>query len=195
MTDSQEKYLVILDRDGVINVDSDTYIKSVDEWQALPGSIEAIAALCAGGYRVAVATNQSGLARGYFDEYALAQMHNHMNSLVEAAGGAIDVIAYCPHGPDEGCDCRKPQPGLLDEIASALQVPLAGAWFVGDTSKDIEAARARQCQPLLVRTGKGAATELALAGSKHAAPVFDDLAAAARWILQQPAAAEEGITP
>lgn len=195
MTDLQTKPLVILDRDGVINVDSDAYIKSVDEWRPLPGSIEAIAALGAAGYRIAVATNQSGLARGYFDEYALAQMHNHMNALVEAAGGAIDVIAYCPHGPAEGCGCRKPEPGLLDEIASALDQSVAGAWFVGDTRKDMQTARARGCLPILVRTGKGAETEQALAGSSDAAPVFDDLAAAVSWILQQPVAGKEDIAP
>lgn len=195
MTDSQTKPLVILDRDGVINVDSDAYIKSVDEWLPLPGSIEAIAALGAAGYRIAVATNQSGLARGYFDQYALAQMHNHMNALVEAAGGAIDVIAYCPHGPTEGCGCRKPKPGLLDEIAAALDQSVAGAWFVGDTRKDIQTARARGCLPILVRTGKGAGTEQALAGSSDAAPVFDDLAAAVSWILRQPAASEEDSAP
>src|SRR5690606_28430898 len=105
--------LVILDRDGVINEDSDAYIRSVDEWQPIPGSIAAIARLSRAGYRIAVATNQSGLARGYFDEFTLANMHALMLHLVEEAGGHIDALCYCPHGPDAGCRCRKPAPGLL----------------------------------------------------------------------------------
>lgn len=177
---------MILDRDGVINADSDNYIRTLDDWQPLPGSIAAIAALARAGFRIAVATNQSGLARGYFDEYTLAQMHNRMNSLVEEAGGSIDVVSYCPHGPDEGCACRKPLPGLLDEIAEALGAPVAGAWLIGDTLKDIELARSRRCRPILVRTGKGAATEARLTGEDARLPVFDDLAAAAAWILEQP---------
>lgn len=188
MIEERPYKLVVLDRDGVINEDSDDYIRSLDEWRPVPGSIEAIAALSRAGYRIAVATNQSGLARGYFDEYALARMHAYMNELVEEAGGSIDVVAWCPHGPAEGCDCRKPRPGLLDQIADTLGIPVSGAWLVGDTVKDIEVARARDCRPILVRSGKGRASEKTLhEAGDTAVPVFDNLRAAAEWILQQDA--------
>jgi D-glycero-D-manno-heptose 1,7-bisphosphate phosphatase len=176
--------LVILDRDGVINQDSDNYIRSVDEWIPIPGSIEAIARLSRAGFKVAVATNQSGIGRGYYDEYALAQMHELMHTLVEEAGGHIDAVAYCSHPPDAGCTCRKPLPGLLDEIAEVLQLPLASAWFVGDTEKDIETALSRGCRPILVLTGKGERTLARLSPRlREAAVVMPDLAAAVTYIL------------
>jgi D-glycero-D-manno-heptose 1,7-bisphosphate phosphatase len=176
--------VVILDRDGVINEDSDAYIKSVDEWVPLPGSIEAIARLSRAGFRIGVATNQSGIGRGYYDEYALAQMHELMNALVEEAGGHIDAVAYCPHLPDAGCDCRKPLPGLIDALAESMQTPLTGAWFVGDTAKDIETALSRQCRPILVMTGKGERTLPKLNPTlREAAVVVPDLAAAVDYIL------------
>jgi D-glycero-D-manno-heptose 1,7-bisphosphate phosphatase len=176
--------LVILDRDGVINQDSDDYIRSVDEWIPIPGSIDAIARLSQAGFKVTVATNQSGIGRGYYDEYALAQMHELMHALVEEAGGHIDAVTYCPHLPDAGCTCRKPLPGLLDEIAEALQMPLENAWFVGDTEKDIETALSRDCRPILVLTGKGERTLPKLSPRlREAALVMPDLAAAATHIL------------
>lgn len=176
--------LVILDRDGVINHDSDDYIKSLDEWIPIPGSIEAIAALSKAGYLIGVATNQSGLARGYFDEIALAHMHTQLSTLVEDAGGRIDALCYCPHGPEEGCNCRKPAPGLLLQISAELQTPLAGAWYVGDAKKDVELALATGCKPILVRTGKGAQTMPALTSEQRASThVVADLAEAARFIL------------
>ena len=188
MTEIRRGKLVILDRDGVINEDSDDYIKSVEEWHPVPGSIAAIADLYRAGYRIAVATNQSGLARGYFDELALANMHAYMNHLVEEAGGCIDVVAWCPHAPAEGCTCRKPLPGLLDSIAETLDMAVAGSWLVGDTLKDVEVARTRACRPILVKTGKGHASAQALAAAgDDSVPVFDDLRAAADWILQQDA--------
>lgn len=180
--------LVILDRDGVINHDSDDYIKSLDEWMPIPGSIEAIAALSKAGYLIGVATNQSGLARGYFDEIALAHMHSQLSMLVEEAGGRIDALCYCPHGPDEGCNCRKPAPGLLLQISAELQAPLAGAWYVGDAKKDVELALATGCKPILVRTGKGAETAPALTSEQRALThIVADLAEAARFILATPA--------
>lgn len=184
MSDGRQNKLVILDRDGVINVDSDDYIKSVDEWLPIPGSIEAIARLSRAGYQVAVATNQSGLARGYFDEVALANMHNYMYALVEEQGGRIDTVCFCPHGPDAGCDCRKPRPGLLEQIAEQLDMPVAGAWYVGDTEKDMHLAMSKQCRPILVRTGKGTAYERSLpAGQASRLVIADDLAGAADYIL------------
>jgi len=184
MGDSTSVRLVILDRDGVINEDSDDYIKSVEEWEPVPGSIEAIARLSKAGYLVAVATNQSGLARGYFDEITLANIHNLMNALVEDAGGNIAAVCYCPHHPDAGCECRKPLPGLLNEIETTLGVPVAGAWYVGDSLKDIQAARNKACRPILVRSGKGRSTEARLSQEdRQQLPVFDDLAAATAYIL------------
>ena len=150
--------LVILDRDGVINQDSDSYIKSPEEWLPIDGSLEAIARLHQCGFRVAVATNQSGVARGLFDLYTLARIHQKMCSLAEESGGLIDGVFFCPHGPDEGCGCRKPQPGLLAQIASEFEVSLQGVPFVGDSLKDIQAARSAGCRPILVLTGKGGQT-------------------------------------
>jgi D-glycero-D-manno-heptose 1,7-bisphosphate phosphatase len=188
MFDQQATRLVILDRDGVINLDSDAYIKSVDEWVPVPGSISAIARLSIAGYQIAVATNQSGLARGYFDEFTLANMHSLMCDLVEQEGGTISTVVYCPHHPDEGCRCRKPAPGLLEQIADELQISVAGAWFVGDAEKDIELAVAMECVPILVRTGKGVETEARLKRvNRLPSLVFDDLAKAADFILEHPA--------
>lgn len=179
---------MILDRDGVINEDSDDYIKSLDEWLPIPGSIAAIARLSQAGFRIAVATNQSGLARGYFDEITLANMHALLCALVEEAGGQVDAICYCPHGPDEGCHCRKPAPGLLEQISAELQLPLAGAWYVGDTLKDLELGLRMGCRAVLVRTGKGRHTEARLEASmRKAVNVVDNLAAAADLILQHEA--------
>jgi D-glycero-D-manno-heptose 1,7-bisphosphate phosphatase len=176
--------LVILDRDGVINEDSDAYIKTLDEWVPIAGSIAAIAQLSRAGFKIGVATNQSGIARGYFDEIALANMHALLCELVEEEGGQVDTICYCPHGPDEQCRCRKPLPGLLEQISEELQLPLAGAWYIGDASKDLELGLAMNCRPVLVRTGKGLETERNLdAAIRQSVTVVDDLAAAAELIL------------
>ena len=184
MSEQAPNKLVILDRDGVINIDSDAYIKTVDEWVPIPGSIDALARLSKAGYLLAVASNQSGLARGYFTAIDLANMHNYMNALVEDAGGTIDAVCYCPHGPDDGCSCRKPLPGLLDQIEEQLGVEVRNAWYVGDTEKDIDLALSRSCRPVLVRTGKGAVCERALDPAKlKAVNVFDDLAEATDFIL------------
>ncbi|MDO8954485.1 MAG: D-glycero-beta-D-manno-heptose 1,7-bisphosphate 7-phosphatase [Gammaproteobacteria bacterium] len=152
------KNLIIIDRDGVINYDSDDYIKSADEWQPIPGSLEAIASLHQAGYLIAVATNQSGIARGLFSLETLQSMHLKMEALLADLGGKIDALAFCPHGPDEQCSCRKPKPGLLLTIATQLDVSLENAYFVGDSYKDIEAARAVKATGILVLTGKGQRT-------------------------------------
>ncbi|TDO97412.1 D-glycero-beta-D-manno-heptose 1,7-bisphosphate 7-phosphatase [Marinomonas balearica] len=151
------KPIILLDRDGVINYDSDAYIKSVDEWQPLPGSIKAIAALSKAGFRVFVVTNQSGIARGYYDEAELLAMHQKMMALVEAEGGTIEGIEYCPHGPDDGCSCRKPLPGMIESIESKINADFTQtqAIMVGDSKRDLEAGHARGCHPALVLTGKG----------------------------------------
>ena len=168
--------LVILDRDGVINHDSVDYIKSPQEWQPIPGSLEAIARLHRAGYRVVVATNQSGIGRGLLSMDMLAAIHARMLEAVRKQGGEIDAIFFCPHTPEEGCDCRKPAPGLLNEIAKRLQMNLVGIYIVGDAERDVLAARQVMASPVLVRTGKGART-LKQSTVVDDVPVFDDLAA------------------
>lgn len=150
--------LLILDRDGVINEESGQFIKSAAEWRPIPGSLEAIAKANRAGYRVLVVSNQSGLARGIFTIDALNQIHREMHKQINAAGGAIDAIFFCPHGPDEGCQCRKPQPGLYNQIAERLRVSLRGVPTVGDRYRDLVAARDAGAQPILVRTGRGEQT-------------------------------------
>ena len=152
--------LVILDRDGVINQDSDGFIKSVDEWQAIPGSLEAIARLVRAEYQVVVLTNQSGIARGLLDLDTLNTIHNHMLEQIHHKGGEIDAIFFCPHGPDDGCACRKPLPGLFTELAGRLHADLGGVPAIGDSLRDLVAANAVGACPILVRTGKGEDTLL-----------------------------------
>jgi len=167
---------IVLDRDGVINEDSDQYIKSPEEWLPLPGSLEAISLLHRAGYRVVVATNQSGIARGLFDEITLARIHQKMADLVEAQGGRIEGVFYCPHGPDDDCKCRKPRPGLIEEICSEFETDLLGCYLIGDSLRDIQAAVSAGLTPVLVRTGKGTETESRLLQSGFSdIPVFDDL--------------------
>ncbi|MCW8887194.1 MAG: D-glycero-beta-D-manno-heptose 1,7-bisphosphate 7-phosphatase [Motiliproteus sp.] len=174
--------LVILDRDGVINEDSDNYIKSVAEWHPIPGSIEAIGRLSKAGFTIAIATNQSGLARGYFSLETLEAMHQKMISLVEKQGGSISTIAFCPHHPDDNCDCRKPLPGLVDQIEQILNVSAEGAIFVGDTKKDMQVAISKNCTPILVKTGKGQRTLDKGLGLENVT-IFDDLSTAVDSIL------------
>ncbi len=173
--------LVILDRDGVINFDSPDYIKSAEEWVPVPGSIDAIARLHRAGIQVFVATNQAGIARGKLTETSLAAIHEKMCAAVEDAGGALDGIEYCPHHPDDECTCRKPQPGMLLRISEISGIGLKGQYFVGDSLKDIRAAEAAGCNPVLVLTGNGAETRR----SRPSLPlVFDDLAAFVDAILE-----------
>lgn len=149
--------LVILDRDGTINVDRDDYVKSADEWEPLPGALEAIAQLNHAGVHVVVATNQSGLGRGLFDMAALNAMHAKMNKMLAAVGGRVDAVFFCPHSPEEACHCRKPAPGLFEQIAERFGVSMKGVPVVGDTLRDLQAGVALGCEPHLVLTGKGAA--------------------------------------
>jgi D-glycero-D-manno-heptose 1,7-bisphosphate phosphatase len=174
--------LIVLDRDGVINVDSDAFVKSADEWIPIPGSIEAIARLCKAGWTVAVATNQSGLARGLFDVAALGDMHFKMQQLAMEEGGRIDLIVHCPHGPDDGCNCRKPLPGLFQQIVEHFYLDnLKGVPVVGDSQRDLLAGTCLGGEPYLVRTGKGMKT---LEGTLPTnTQVFDDLAAVVDHLL------------
>jgi D-glycero-D-manno-heptose 1,7-bisphosphate phosphatase len=178
-----DKGLIILDRDGVINRDSSSFIKSPEEWVPLRGSIEAIAALSKAGFSVAVASNQSGLARGLFDTAALSAMHEKLHKLVASLGGRVDHIAICPHGPDDGCDCRKPKPGLLHQIAVALDADLAGVPFIGDSLRDLQTAQAAGARPILVRSGNGHQTAETLPPDLSTIEIYDDLAAAVAALL------------
>ena len=175
--------LVILDRDGVINHDSASYIKSPEEWKPIAGSLEAIALLNQAGYRVLVATNQSGIGRGLFDMATLNAIHDKMHRALSLVGGRVDGIFYCPHANDAGCACRKPRPGLLDEIAKRFGVSLDGVPFIGDSLRDLQAGAAVGAQPVLVLTGKGKKTckdgDLPEGTVVHA-----DLAEAVRSLLQ-----------
>lgn len=176
------KKILILDRDGVINQDSDAFVKSAAEWIPLPGSIEAIAKLYKAGWTLAIATNQSGLARGKFTQQDLDEQHAKMLQLVHAVGGDLHHIAWCPHGPEDGCDCRKPKAGLLDQISQALNINLTGATMVGDALRDLQAGQARGCQAVLVRTGKGEKT-LADGKGLEEVQVVADLAELAEQLL------------
>lgn len=174
--------LIILDRDGVINEDSDAYIRTVEEWIPLPGAIEAIARLSQAGWTIAVASNQSGVGRGYFNLTILDAMHARLRQLVAEQGGRIDHLVYCPHTPEDRCECRKPSPGMLKQIALHFGLNhLQGIWFVGDSISDLKAAEAVGCQPVLVKTGKGQRTlERPLPENTL---IFDDLAAVAQKLL------------
>jgi D-glycero-D-manno-heptose 1,7-bisphosphate phosphatase len=176
---------LILDRDGVINQDSPDYIKSPAEWQAIPGSLEAIARLSGAGWKLAVATNQAGLGRGLFELEALEAIHRKMIAAVEAAGGAIHAIRYCPHAPDEGCECRKPKPGLLLQLARENHIDLAQSWFVGDSLRDLQAAWAAKTGAILVRTGNGRVSESERHQSWPETAIFDDLDAVVNHLLNQ----------
>ncbi len=176
--------LIILDRDGVINEDSDDYIKSPDEWLPVPGSLEAIARLTLNDYHIVVVTNQSGVARGLYDLETLMRIHDKMHRLVGEAGGRIDAVLFCPHGPEAACNCRKPKPGMFEEVGRRLNMDLAGVPAVGDSLRDLQAAQAVGAQPILVRTGKGERT-LQKPESIVGIPVFDNLAAVVDDLLKK----------
>lgn len=177
--------LVILDRDGTINADSDDFVKTPDEWQPLPGALEAIARLNHAGFHVVIASNQSGLGRGLFDVASLNAMHAKMHKMLSAHGGRIDAIFYCPHSPDEGCNCRKPQPGLFEQIADRFGVHLQGVPVVGDGLRDLQAGVAAGCEPHLVLTGKGTMLRGRPLPSSYppGTRVHEDLGAFAEWLV------------
>ena len=175
--------LIILDRDGVINHDSASYIKSPEEWKPIAGSLEAIALLNQAGYRVLIATNQSGIGRGLFDMATLNAIHDKMHRALGAVGGHIDGIFYCPHAQDAGCNCRKPKTGLLEEIARRFSASLEGVPLIGDAQRDLQAAASVGAQPVLVLTGKGKAT-LKDGNLPEGTTVHADLAAAVQSLLQ-----------
>ena len=182
--------LVILDRDGVINHDSDQYIKSPAEWRPLAGSLEAIAKLNQHGYTVAVATNQAGVARGLFDMKTLNAIHQKLHTSAQAAGAHIDAIFFCPHAAEAYCDCRKPRPGMLKSIGQRFDVDLRGVPMVGDSLRDLQAGFEVGCAPYLVRTGKGERT-MEKGGLPPGTQVFDNLAGVVDRLLHLEAVALE----
>ncbi len=182
-----DKWL-ILDRDGVINYDSDEFIKSPEEWQPLPGSLEAIAQLNQAGYRVVVISNQSGLARNLFSEPTLKAIHQKFNSLLAGKGGKVERIYYCPHGPDDECECRKPLPGLFNKFAEEFGISLKNINAVGDSVRDLQAANEAGARSVLVRTGKGKISEqnllaLVTPNPLKKVPVYNDLASFVNHLL------------
>jgi D-glycero-D-manno-heptose 1,7-bisphosphate phosphatase len=176
---------IILDRDGVINFDSDQYIKSPDEWHPIPGSLEAIARLNRHGFRVLVATNQSGVARGLYDISILDQIHEKLMYELAAVGGYVEEIFFCPHHPEDNCVCRKPKPGLIHQIQAKYPVKPDSTFFIGDSYADMEAARTAGCKPLLVMTGNGRLT-LEKYPAFLAIPNFIDLAEAVQYVITLP---------
>jgi D-glycero-D-manno-heptose 1,7-bisphosphate phosphatase len=174
--------LVILDRDGVINYDSDAYIKSPEEWKPIPGSLEAIALLNQAGCHVVVATNQSGVGRGLFEMATLNAIHDKMHRALGLVGGRIDAIFFCPHAQDAGCACRKPKPGLLEDIARRFNTSLRDVPSIGDSLRDLQASAAVGAQPILVLTGKGSKTRRE-GDLPPGTRVFADLAAAAKSLI------------
>jgi D-glycero-D-manno-heptose 1,7-bisphosphate phosphatase len=174
--------LAILDRDGVINHDSAQFIKSPSEWRPLPGSIEAIARLNQNGFRIAVATNQSGIGRGLFDMATLNAINDKMMEMVFRQGGRIDALFFCPHTAEENCGCRKPKTGMLEEIAIRFHTELKGVPCIGDGLRDLQAADTVGAQPILVLTGKGKKTQ-AEGGMPRKTLVYEDLADAVRHLI------------
>ena len=175
--------LVILDRDGVINVDSDQFVKRPEEWKAIPGSLEGIARLNHAGFHVVVATNQSGIGRGLFDMTMLNAINEKMLDALAQLGGRLDAIFYCPHTADSDCACRKPKPGMFEEIGQRFNAPLRGIPSVGDSLRDMQASAAVGAQPMLVVTGKGEKTQ-AQGGLPANTQVFANLSVAVRAIIQ-----------
>ena len=184
--------LIILDRDGVINFDSDAYIKSPQEWVAIPGSLQAIARLNQHGYRVAVATNQAGISRGLFDMKTLCAIHQKLHQSAQAVGARIDAIFYCPHAPDAHCDCRKPNPGMLLSIGQRFEVSLHNLPVVGDSLRDLQAAAQVGAAPYLVRTGNGEQT-LAKSNLPPGTKIFDNLSNLVDRLLHAERAAPDTI--
>jgi D-glycero-D-manno-heptose 1,7-bisphosphate phosphatase len=177
--------LIVLDRDGVINYDSDDFIKSAEEWRPIDGSAEAIGRLTEAGYTIAVATNQSGIGRGLLSDADLAAIHRKMRRHAELAGGYIDKIVYCPHLPDADCACRKPRPGLLEQLATHYSVGMQGVPVIGDSERDLQAATAVGARPLLVLTGNGRKTQAALVAAGGPVEAYDDLASAVDAIVSE----------
>ncbi len=188
--------LVILGRDGVLNTYREDHVKAPEEWQPVPGALEAVARLNHAGWHTVVATNQAGIGRGMIDMASVNAVHAHMNRQLMALGGRIDAVFFCPHTPEDGCDCRKPQPGMMKDIGRRYGLDLAEVPMVVDTLRDLQAAAAAGCPPHLVRTGRAAALDAAaLARFVEQVPetrVHHDLGAFAEWLLARDQVADSG---
>lgn len=182
--------LIILDRDGVINHDSDAFIKSPQEWIPIPGSLEAIARLNQAGYRVVVATNQSGIARGLLDIVTLNAIHQKLHESAKQVGATIDAVFFCPHAGDDNCDCRKPKPGMLHTIAKRFNISLKGVPNIGDSLRDLQAGFVTGCVPYLVLTGKGEKTR-EKGGLPPGTMIYADLATAVDHLLNDATSASD----
>ncbi|MCB1827654.1 MAG: D-glycero-beta-D-manno-heptose 1,7-bisphosphate 7-phosphatase [Coxiellaceae bacterium] len=176
--------LIIMDRDGVINQDSPDYIKSSKEWQPIPHSLNAITRLNHAGHQVVVATNQSGVGRGYYSLETLKSIHQKMHDELSAVGGHLDGVYFCPHAPDEGCECRKPKPGMLLQIAKDFNADLKRAYFIGDSIRDMQAAQSVGALPILVRTGNGEKTEREHQSDLRHIPIYADLSEVVGAIIE-----------
>ena len=181
----KEEKIVVLDRDGVINVDLMTYVTRPKEFEAIEGSLEAIARLTTNGYKVAIATNQACIEKEIISEEELSAVHDHMIDLLFELGGQISYIAYCPHAPESMCKCRKPEVGLLQEIEQGLEVSLKGKYFVGDKDSDIAAGKKFGCIPLLIKKGGYGEKVFGTKNSPPSEQCFDDLSGAVNYILKQ----------
>ena len=184
MLPTRSAKLIVLDRDGVINSDSEHFIKSPEEWRPVPGSVEAVARLNHAGYRVVVATNQSGIGRGLFDMGMLNTIHEKMHKALAHAGARVDAIFFCPHTADSKCECRKPKAGMLIEIGKRFNTELTGVPCIGDSLRDLQAAEAAGAQPMLVLTGKGEKT-LRDGNFPKNTVIFPDLAFAVSALLAE----------
>jgi D-glycero-D-manno-heptose 1,7-bisphosphate phosphatase len=189
--------LIVVGRDGILNEFREDHIKAPEEWVAIPGALEAVSRLNHAGWHVVVATNQSGIGRGMIDMAAVNAVHAHMMRRLHALGGRIDAVFFCPHAPDEHCDCRKPLPGMMFEIARRYGVDLAQVPMVGDTLRDLQAAQAAGCEPHLVRSGRAAALAAdevaALVGQVNGARVHGDLGEFATHLLSREHVRDSGL--
>ena len=180
---------LILDRDGVINVESSEFVKTPEEWIPIKGSLEALGQLSQAGYEIVIITNQSGLGRGHFSADMLAKMHAKMIDLIQQHGGKIQSILFCPHKPDEGCECRKPKDGMYQELAQRLNISFTNIYSVGDSVRDLLAAKTAGAKPVLVKTGNGKKSLKEISNNKNLdlqdAPVFDNLASFADALLSE----------
>ena len=188
LKDVENRKLIVLDRDGVINQDSDVHIRSPEQWVAIPGSLEAIARLCRQDYQIVIVTNQSGISRGYYSVNTLNRIHQKMLDELSHFGGEISALFFCPHSDKHGCECRKPKPGMLLELAQRLKCNLNGVYAVGDSLRDLQAAQSAGARPVLVETGKGLSTLKKLESSEWQekfgrVPRFNDLASFVDHIL------------
>ncbi|QCB47076.1 D-glycero-beta-D-manno-heptose 1,7-bisphosphate 7-phosphatase [Hydrogenophaga sp. PAMC20947] len=190
--------LLILDRDGTLNRSRDDYVASPDEWEALPGALEAVARLNQGGWRVVIATNQSGIGRGLFDMASLNAIHAKMHRQLAAVGGRLEAVFFCPHAPEDGCHCRKPEPGLFEQIGQRFGVPLADVRVAGNALRHVQAGAAAGCATHLLLTGQSEhlrEVDDAAIDAPPSTQVHEDLSAFADWLLAQDAATAAAGAP